>query len=99
TGTSLHHITMGGHTRSYRLYIPAGAPASAALVVMMHGYSATARQAEKASQWDDLANSDKFVVAYPDGIGQAWNVNGAGCCGRPASEGVDDVGFIRAAVG
>ena len=40
----------------------------------------------------------KFLVAYPDGLNRAWNVNGGGCCGRPAREGVDDVGFIGAAV-
>ncbi|HEY2448169.1 MAG TPA: polyhydroxybutyrate depolymerase, partial [Mycobacterium sp.] len=40
----------------------------------------------------------KFVVAYPNGLNRAWNVNGAGCCGRPAKEGIDDVGFVTAAV-
>ena len=38
------------------------------------------------------------MVAYPDGVGRAWNVNGGGCCGRPQREGVDDVAFITAAV-
>jgi polyhydroxybutyrate depolymerase len=97
-GTSIHHINIGGRDRSFRIYLPAGLPASAALVVMMHGYSATARQAEKSSKWDDMADSGKFVVAYPDGLDRAWNVDGGGCCGKPASEGVDDIGFIGAAV-
>jgi polyhydroxybutyrate depolymerase len=98
TGTSMHHINIGGHDRSYRLYLPAGRSAPAPLVVMMHGYSATARQAEKASKWDETADSGKFVVAYPDGLDRAWNVNGGGCCGQPASERVDDIGFIGAVV-
>lgn len=97
-GTSIHHIDAGGHDRSYRLYMPAGLPPAAPLVIMMHGYSATARQAEKASKWNETADSGKFVVAYPDGLDRAWNVNGGGCCGRPASDGVDDIGFIRAVV-
>jgi polyhydroxybutyrate depolymerase len=45
-----------------------------------------------------LADSAKFLVAYPDGLGNAWNVDGETCCGRPGREGVDDVGFIRAVV-
>lgn len=98
TGISLHHINVGGRDRSYRLYLPSGLPASAPLVVMMHGYSGTARQVERSSQWDELADSGKFAVAYPDGLGRAWNVNGGGCCGRPAREGVDDIGFIGAVV-
>lgn len=46
-----------------------------------------------------MADSARFVVAYPDGLNRAWNVDGGGCCGRSAREGVDDVAFITAAVG
>jgi polyhydroxybutyrate depolymerase len=98
TGTSLHHITVGGHDRSYRLYKPAGASVSAPLVVVLHGYSGSAEQAERAYGWDKLADSGKFVVAYPDGLSRAWNVDGEGCCGRPGREGLDDVAFVSAAV-
>lgn len=97
-GTSIHTVDVGGIERTYRLHTPAGLPASAPLVVMLHGGFGTAEQAERAYNWDQLADSEKFVVAYPDGISRAWNVNGAGCCGRPAREGVDDVAFVSAAV-
>ena len=40
TGTSIHTIDVGGTERAYRLYLPAGLPALAPLVVMLHGYSA-----------------------------------------------------------
>ena len=46
-GTSVHHIKVGGRDRSYRLYMPAGLPASVPLLVMMHGVSGSARQAER----------------------------------------------------
>ncbi|HWF27715.1 MAG TPA: PHB depolymerase family esterase [Mycobacterium sp.] len=97
-GTSLHHIAVGGRDRSYRLYKPAAASASAPLVVVLHGFSGSAGQAERAYGWDKLADTAKFVVAYPDGLSRAWNVDGEGCCGRPGREGVDDVAFITAAV-
>jgi polyhydroxybutyrate depolymerase len=97
-GSSLHTMNFGGLNRSYRLYIPAGVTSPAPLVVMMHGGFGSAQQAERAYGWDELADSAKFVVAYPDGVGRAWNVNG-GCCGRPGRENVDDVGFINAVVG
>ena len=97
-GTSLHHLRVAGHDRSYRLYKPAGMPASAPLVVVLHGYSGSARQVERDYGWDELADSGRFVVAYPDGLDRAWNVDGEGCCGRPGREGVDDVAFIGAAV-
>jgi polyhydroxybutyrate depolymerase len=97
-GTSVHTISVGGHDRSYRLYKPKGLPESAALVIVLHGGFGTGDYAERNYGWDQLADSQKFVVAYPNGLNRAWNVNGAGCCGRPAKEGIDDVGFITAAV-
>jgi polyhydroxybutyrate depolymerase len=97
-GTSVHTLSVGGHDRTYRLHKPTGLPASAPLVVMLHGGFGTDAQAERSYGWDELADSSKFVVAYPDGLNRAWNVNGGGCCGRPAKQGIDDVGFITAAV-
>ena len=96
-GTSVHTMTFGGLDRTYRVYQPAGLPASAPLVVMLHGGYGDGAQAERSYGWDQLADSAKIVVAYPDGIGRAWNVHG--CCGRPARDNVDDVGFITAMVG
>jgi polyhydroxybutyrate depolymerase len=97
-GTSVHHIRVGALDRSYRLYKPAGVPASAALVVMMHGVEGSAREAENDYKWDGLADSGKFVVAYPDGLDRSWNVDGETCCGRSGRDGVDDAGFISAVV-
>jgi polyhydroxybutyrate depolymerase len=97
-GTSVHHLSVGGHERSYRLHLPDGLPAAAPLVIMMHGVSGSAAQIERDYHWNDLADPAKFVVAYPDGLGHAWNVDGQTCCGRAGRDGVDDVGFIRAVV-
>jgi polyhydroxybutyrate depolymerase len=97
-GTSTHTINVGGRDRVYRLHKPVGVPASARLVLVLHGGFGSAEQAERSYGWDQLADSEKFVVAYPDGVNRAWNVNGGGCCGRPARENVGDVDFISAAV-
>jgi polyhydroxybutyrate depolymerase len=95
-GKSTHVINFGGVDRSYRVYKPSNLAASAPLVVMLHGGFGNGEQAERAYGWDQLADSAKFVVAYPDGIARAWNVNG--CCGKPSRDGIDDVGFITATV-
>jgi polyhydroxybutyrate depolymerase len=97
-GASIHTINVGGLDRVYRLHKPAGLPASASLVVVLHGGFGSAEQAERSYGWDQLADSSKFVVAYPNGVNRAWNVNGGGCCGKPAREHIDDVAFISAAV-
>jgi len=97
TGSTAHVLCVRGLDRSYRLYIPEAVQNPAPLVVMLHGGFGSAQQAERAYGWDELAHSAKFVVAYPDGVDRAWNVNGD-CCGRPARENIDDVGFINAVV-
>lgn len=95
-GASMHTISVGGVDRGYRLYIPDGLPPSAPLVVMLHGWTGSAQQAEQQYGWNQVADSAKFMVAYPEGIGESWNAGG--CCGQASSDNVDDVGFIAAAV-
>lgn len=96
-GSSEHRLTVDGHDRSYRLYVPAHLSAPAALVVMLHGGYGSAQQAEASYGWDRIADEHGVVILYPDGDGRAWNAGG-GCCGRPARDGTDDVAFIAAAV-
>lgn len=96
-GATAHTISVGGLDRTYRLYLPAGLPPAAPLVVMLHGGFGSADQAERSYGWNQLAEQAKFVVAYPDGLNRAWN-SGGGCCGRPGRDNVDDVAFITAAV-
>ncbi|PND57617.1 polyhydroxybutyrate depolymerase [Mycobacterium sp. ENV421] len=95
-GVSAHTIQVGGVDRDYRLYVPDGLPKSAPLVVMLHGWTGSAKQAQREYGWDEQADSAKFVVAYPDGVGGSWNADG--CCGQASKDNVDDVGFITAAV-
>jgi polyhydroxybutyrate depolymerase len=62
-GSTVHTMNFGGLDRSYRVYIPAGLPSPAPLVVMLHGGFGSAQQAERAYGWDELADGAKFVVA------------------------------------
>lgn len=82
-----------------------------ALVVVLHGGLGNAarieaRRSEAPLNMDAQAQRHGFIVAYLDGtrVGRVlpptmlgWNAGG-GCCGVPAAKGVDDVGYIRAAV-
>src|SRR5271155_1088429 len=96
-GTSVHSMAFGGLNRSYRVHKPPGLAGPAPLVVMLHGAFGDGEQAESDYGWDPLADSAKFVVAYPDGVGATWN--GHGCCGKAERENIDDVGFITTMVG
>ena len=98
-GTSLQTLDVGGVQRTFRVYRPATLkPGPVPLVLMLHGGFGSGSQAEASYGWDAEADRGRFLVAYPDGLNRAWAVGG-GCCGRPGSAGVDDVGFITALVG
>jgi polyhydroxybutyrate depolymerase len=96
-GSSTHSVEVDGVSRTYLVYRPASLPAAAPLVVMLHGGFGSASQAEKSYGWDAEADQEHFVVAYPDGLGHAWNTGG-GCCGTPGRTNADDTGFITAMV-
>jgi len=96
-GSSTHAITVGSLQRSYIIYRPANLPASAPLVVMIHGGYGSASEAERTYGWDSQADKSHFLVAYPNSVGVAWNTGG-GCCGQAGTKNVDDVGFITAMV-
>ena len=90
------------YTRSYILHVP---PAYSndekmPLVIVMHGYTATAEGMEQWTHFDDKADREGFIVAYPNGIPYPWNKNNpqAWNCGGPWEEwtaNTDDVGFIN----
>lgn len=86
-------IVHDGIARTYRVHQPqavSGRPVP--LVLVLHGGYGTARQAEDTYHWDAQADRNGFVVAYPDGIGRAWNAGS--CCGFPSKRNLDDVGYL-----
>jgi polyhydroxybutyrate depolymerase len=89
-------VTVSRQRRSYRLYVPAGAPPRAGwpLVVALHGggRQQSGEQMAVATGLDRQADHHRFVIAYPDALGGRFN--GGACCNR----GVPDVAFIDTVV-
>ncbi len=85
-GTLIHD----GLQRDYRLYVPssyaAGTPIP--LVFNLHGYTSNASQQQLYSEMDAVAETNNFLVCYPNGEGASWNV------GWAFGSTEDDVGFI-----
>ena len=94
-GTSVHTIDADGTARDYLVTVPANRSAESPLAVMLHGGFGSSHQARESYGWDAAAASGGFIVAYPNGVGRAWNA-GAGCCGEPGRNNTDDVGFAGA---
>jgi polyhydroxybutyrate depolymerase len=103
TNRDLTVATPDGRTRTAHLYVPASLPPneSVSLLVALHGGTGTGRQFERTSAFDNLAEANRFLVVYPDGVGrgpaedQLRTWNGGLCCGAAAKNSVDDVTFLR----
>lgn len=97
-------IESGGVTRDYLLYQPANLPSGEVpLVIGLHGAGpgGGAQPFENGNGFDQLADQDGFVVAYPEALGSTptegavWHM---GCCDA-TQESSDDVEFIEALIG
>lgn len=91
-----YSLSDGRQPRSYRVYRPLALnrQAPAPLVIVLHGGFGSGIQAERAYHWDDNADEQGFVVAYPDGLHHSWNAGGA-CCGPAQKDNVDDIAFLN----
>lgn len=92
-------ITYKAIHRSFLLHVPPNyhSDTPLPLVVVIHGAFSTGRQTEAETGFSGLADTEHFLVAYPEGIGlfglfQHWNAGY--CCGKAADDHVNDVGFI-----
>lgn len=91
-----------GRLRTYHVHVPTAAgDEPLPLLIALHGGTGWGLQFRDASGFDELAESEGFIVAYPDGTqilrrreSRVWN--GGACCGLASDtrRGVDDVGFI-----
>ena len=97
-----HELSVDGIKRSYILYEPDGyTQKDLPLMIVLHGGLGNAESIMENSGMNDIANSGRFVVAYPNGVPgrfgfanrRTWNAGG--CCGRAAKNNVDDVKFLK----
>jgi polyhydroxybutyrate depolymerase len=91
TNGSIQH---NGITRNYIVYVPAAYQPgdSWSLVFVLHGFTQTASAIMGVSGFNAIADTGEFIVAYPNGVGNAWNTNSGMTGGSTA----DDIGFISA---
>jgi len=82
-----------GQKRDYLLYVPKSYDRSrpTPLVISMHGAGLWGAAQKETSQWNNLADSQGFIVVYPSGVGgkgvRIWHV-------EPGSDLMKDVRFI-----
>lgn len=101
TETPKHHILeVAGMTRSYELHVPPNLPANKVvpLLIVFHGSGDTGAGMERFSKFDDVADREGLIVAYPDAIAANWN-DGREATGIVSQfNNVDDVAFTGALI-
>lgn len=90
-GDTEETIAVDGTNRTYLLHVPANLKKPAPLVLVFHGGGGHARNMPNFTKFDQLADQDGFVVAYPESYNKSWNDT------RGLSP-ADDVGFIRVVI-
>ncbi|MCD0451404.1 hypothetical protein LO762_19685 [Actinocorallia sp. API 0066] len=91
-----HRLTIdvdGPGMREYLLRVPKGFKEPAPLVLAVHGGASNAERFVGQSGWNEVADREKILVAYPDGFLLSWNAGG--CCGPAKAAKTDDAGFLR----
>ncbi len=70
-------IVVDGQTRYYRLHIPPSLNSSDSvpLLLALHQFSDTAKGMEKLTRFNELADKEKFIVAYPQGKWRVWKTD------------------------
>jgi len=95
-GEATTTLQVGGVARTFILRVPQGYTGKTAVpfVIDWHSLGATGAAQEGISGYKALSDQEGFIIAWPNGIDQAWNIGP--CCTR--SNTVDDLGFARAIV-
>lgn len=83
-----------GRRRTYYIHTPKSYNAKnpLPLVLAFHGYGSQGKDLANNTGFNELADRQKFIIVYPDGLDRRWDVasNGWG--------GVDDVSFVSALI-
>ena len=104
TDSAQQTLRHGGRERTYVVRVPSGIvreTSGVPLVIVLHGGGGNARNAETMTGFTAKAESERFIVVYPEGTSRrapllTWNARH--CCSYAMEHRVDDVGFIRALI-
>jgi poly(3-hydroxybutyrate) depolymerase len=69
-------IRFGGVARTFVLHAPAGLT-KPPLVFVLHGSGMSGQQEVGLTKMNDVADKEKFLAVYPDGINNSWNTSAA----------------------
>ncbi len=95
TGISHDSLLHDGLERTYSLYVPSSYSPSTpmSLLMVFHGAAATGEAMMTSTDFNRYAETENFIVVYPDGLNRTWNTRDPY---NPAM--TDDLGFTQALI-
>lgn len=98
--STMHEFHHGGLTRRYGLHVPRAVIRGnerVPLVVVLHGATGDADRIERYLGFNEVAEAERFIVAYPEGIKGGWDDGRSDALRwRRQPQPADDVGFLDA---
>lgn len=90
-------LVSSGLVRTYDVYVPSSYDGQTAvpLVVDFHGFTDGFDFQRLLSGWQEKAEDEGFIAAWPQGLGIIPGWNAETCCGEAVLWNIDDVGFAR----
>lgn len=70
------NLSVDGLNREMIVYVPADLPDNAPLVITFHGFNQSAEYQQDNTNWNETADTAKFVVVYPQYDGGWWDTSG-----------------------
>ena len=71
-------IKVGTSTREMLVYVPADLPEKAPMVISMHGFNQNPDYQMGQTHWNEVADTAKILVVYPQGRNNSWDISGSG---------------------
>jgi len=76
SNAQIENFQVGTTIRKMLVYAPSTIVPGRPLLISMHGYNQDIAYQKYQTQWEVIAKANNFVVVYPGGIGNAWDLSG-----------------------
>ena len=71
-------VKVGTSTREMLVYVPTDLPEKAPMVISLHGFSQNPDYQMGQTHWNEVADTAKILVVYPQGNNNSWDISGSG---------------------
>ncbi|MDP4270543.1 MAG: carbohydrate-binding protein [Bacteroidota bacterium] len=72
----IEDLKVGTTTRKMLVYAPSSIVKNRPLLISMHGLNQDITYQQNQTQWETVADANNFVVVYPAGINNSWDLGG-----------------------